>query len=320
MVGFIRKSHLAQWLAAACLGAVLLVGCEQRDGTTGYEQGEPSEPMGQASPEQRQRMQDQSGYEQAEPSSPLGRAQAQEAPEAEQPVPFEQEEQARVEEPPYQRPEVEDREMQQAPPVEPGQQQAQQQQPQAQQPQAQQQVPHTHGEMPGASDEASLIRGTVEGTARSIDLARGTVTIESGGQEVTLQAHPSDLARIDAGETVSLDFTSYPDGSQWLEPTADASDVLEQSDSVGQLQGQIEAIDEDAGIVAVGGQTLRAHPDQLEALEPGESVSVSYAEVEDTPWVAEVEPGQQDRVAQTEPQQPLDEEDTASDIDWEFIN
>lgn len=318
MVGFIRKSHLAHWLAAACLGAVLLVGCEQRDGTTGYERGEPSEPMGQASRDQQQSMQDRAGHEQAEPSSPLGRAQAQEVPEAEQPVPIEQGQQARGEQPPSQRPEV-DQDMQQAPPVEPGQ-QAQQQPPQQQQPQAQQQAPHTHGEMPGASNEASLIRGTVEGTARSIDLARGTVTIESGGQEVTLQAHPSDLARIDAGETVSLDFTSYPDGSQWVEPTADASDVLEQSDSVGQLQGQIEAIDEDAGIVAVGGQTFRAHPDQLEALEPGESVSVSYAEVEDTPWVAEVEPGQQDRVAQAEPQRQLDEEDTASDIDWEFIN
>lgn len=307
MVGSTGKGYLAHWLAAAGLGAALLVGCEPRDDVIGNEQAQPSEPMGQTSSEQ-QRTQEQSAQQQGEPMSPLGRAQAQEPPEPAPPVPFEQEEQARVEEQPSQTPEVE--ELQQPQPVEPEQQQRAQQQAQPETP-----------EPPGGRDEAALIRGTVEGTARSIDLARGTVTIESSGQEVTLQAHPSDLARIQAGDQVALGFTSYPDGSQWIQPSADPSEVLERSDSVGQLQGQIEAIDEDAGIVAVAGQTFRAHPDQLEALEPGESVSVSFAEVEDTPWVAELETSQQDRVAQAEPQpEPLDEEHTASDIDWEFIN
>jgi hypothetical protein len=219
-------------------------------------------------------------------------------------------------------------------------QQAQRQQPQMQQPQAQEQAreqpmqqrPSQQGQVEPeqraqAEHEVPLIEGTVQGTVREVDLARGSVTIESEGQQADLQAHPSDLAQLREGEEIQLSFTTYPDGSRWLEQQVDAGELLQRSQSVGQIAGEVDAVDEDAGIVAVAGETFRAHPHQLEQLHRGESVSLSYAEIEGTPWVAEVEPGatggmqqQQQATAQPQGPRPLDEQHTDSDIDWYFEN
>lgn len=313
MLGVMRKSLLMGGLAVAFLAG--LVGCGRRDGgsegrvTVEPEPVETSVPIEQPPPaDQRgQSAQDQPTDAPDDQTDRIARSEGSTDQEpiepSEQPVPFDRESEqpsASTAQRPAQRGQ---------PSVQPG----------SEEPQAE---PEPRAEAARPSDEAPLIQGTVRGTVRSIDLARGSVTIESAGQQADLQAHPSDLSRMEPGDTVELSFASHADGSQWLEPSTDARELLQSSESVGQISAQVEAVDEDAGIVAVGGETFRAHPQQLAGLSPGESVSLSYAEIGDTAWVAELEP--QGAVASAEPQpgqqpgQPLDEEHTASDIDWIF--
>ncbi len=152
----------------------------------------------------------------------------------------------------------------------------------------------------GGQGGQPFTQGVVRGTVQNVGLQQGLVAIQSGGNVVTLHATPSELANLNPGDTVALQYASYG-GQPWVMPSG--AQGTASYGSTAQLTGTVDAVDQNAGIIAVRGTRLRAHPQQVQNVVPGQYVTVTYANVQSTPWVAQIRPAQQGATASAGQQQ-----------------
>jgi hypothetical protein len=133
----------------------------------------------------------------------------------------------------------------------------------------------------GPTNAAGFVRGRVTG----IDPAAGRVALDSGGQPVTLNAKPADLADLAPGREVSLPFENYG-GHLWVTPV-EAPNPPPTSRTV---EGTVTGLDKNEGRVEVDGTPYLAHPDDLAALAPGRPVRLGVADVGGRSWAVRVVP------------------------------
>ncbi|MFZ9887038.1 MAG: hypothetical protein ACO3JL_05995 [Myxococcota bacterium] len=131
--------------------------------------------------------------------------------------------------------------------------------------------------------------GTIQGTVNGLDFNRGIISLASGGGNVQLRARPMDIANLNPGDVVALQFANYQ-GALWVVPEKGADIAPQHFAQFGTLTGTVDQVNKALGTITVRGQTLRAHPEQLEAVIPGQFVSLGYANVSGTNWLAGVQP------------------------------
>lgn len=130
--------------------------------------------------------------------------------------------------------------------------------------------------------------GTVQGAVRSLDYDAGRLVLDTGAGEVRLHARPLDMATLNPGDVVSVAYASY-DGNLWVTP-GDEARALDSFAVNGTVTGMVSSVDKATGRFGIRGQTLRAHPEDMEQLVPGQFVQVDYARVAGTDWVDRVSP------------------------------
>ncbi len=130
--------------------------------------------------------------------------------------------------------------------------------------------------------------GTIQGTVNGLDFNRGIISLSSSGGNVQLRARPMDIANLNPGDVVALQFANYQ-GALWLQPDQAGSVQAQNFAQYGTLTGTVDQVNKAVGTITVRGQTLRAHPEQLQAIIPGQFVSLGYANVSGTNWLAAVQ-------------------------------
>ncbi len=141
-----------------------------------------------------------------------------------------------------------------------------------------------HGPTGGEGRAPSAAR-TAQGEVLMVEVGRGVVAVRTDEGPVTLMAEPSELQGLNRGDQVTLTYADFG-GEPWVLPKGQGMRGAFRGGR--QLEGTVDAIDEDAGTIEIQGQSLRAHPAVLATVTPGEWVSLSYVEVQDSPWVAEI--------------------------------
>ncbi len=128
--------------------------------------------------------------------------------------------------------------------------------------------------------------GTVQGTVQALDFDQGLIRLRSSGGTVTLRSRPMDMANLNPGDVVALEYANY-NGALWIEPkdSASVSDFAQ----FGTLTGNVTQVNKGLGTITVRGRTFRAHPEQLEQVIPGQFISLGYANISGTNWVAGIE-------------------------------
>jgi hypothetical protein len=150
--------------------------------------------------------------------------------------------------------------------------------------------PEAQPAQPGGTTTAQTQQ--IQGTVKDVDVAKGEVTVTSNDKDVTLHALPTDLADLNKGQQANLSYANFG-GELWVTPSKGGAQTLTQAyQQTGTITGSISKIDKNAGTVTINGQKFYAHPDQLQGLASGQFVSLSYANVQGTPWVANIQQGQ----------------------------
>lgn len=140
----------------------------------------------------------------------------------------------------------------------------------------------------GQGNQQPAIEGQVRGTVQQVDLAQGTLVIDAQGQRVRLRAQPSDIAELNQGDSVTLPFASFGD-AQWVISEGGAQEMTQMFRGTQRLQGVVSNVDKNNGTITIEGREISGHPQQLAQVMPGQSVSVQVAQVENRPWIAELQ-------------------------------
>src|SRR5690606_41680696 len=77
--------------------------------------------------------------------------------------------------------------------------------------------------------------------------------------------------------------------AQWVISEGGGQQMAQMFRCTQRVQGIVSDIDRDNGTITIEGQELSGHPQQLAQVMPGQSVSVQVAEVENRPWIAELQ-------------------------------
>lgn len=150
------------------------------------------------------------------------------------------------------------------------------------------------------------VEGQVRGTVQQVDVAEGMLVIDAQGQRVRLRAQPSDIAELNQGDSVTLPFASFGE-AQWVMSEGGGQEMTQMFRGTQRVQGVVSNVDKDNGTITIEGQEISGHPQQLAQVMPGQSVTVQIAQVENTPWIAQLETSgataQLGQQQQTQPQQ-----------------
>ncbi|WP_373048784.1 hypothetical protein [Vulgatibacter sp.] len=130
----------------------------------------------------------------------------------------------------------------------------------------------------------------VQGIVEDVDYDAGTVALRSGsGEALELRGSPEQIQQLGTGDRVDLQFRDF-DGTLWLTSSGGpAAGAGLETARAGEVEGTVASVDPAAGTITVRDQTLRAHPEVIEEVQPGQFVSLSYAELQQVPWVQDVE-------------------------------
>ena len=156
-------------------------------------------------------------------------------------------------------------------------------------------VPYGYGGYGGYGgywgDTNAAFEGTANGVVRDLDFARGRLSLQAGDGErtVTFNARPEDLAGLTQGDVVTIAYRNYQD-QLWLAPGGGYGGAsgyfgAESFANYGELRGTVTSVDRGRGRLEVAGRTLRAHPEQLSDLFPGQFVEVTYVAIGGNAWL-----------------------------------
>ncbi len=148
-------------------------------------------------------------------------------------------------------------------------------------------------------EENTAVSGTVQGIVANVNYRNGFLAIRSGYDTVTLRGTPSQLSGMMIGDNVSLHFDSYANrnwistrGGLGIGGTGDLSGFAQS----GKVTGVVTGVDKADGIVALSGGfgtgvRLRAHPEVIGDLIPGQYINFSYVNVQGIDWLTAISPG-----------------------------
>lgn len=134
--------------------------------------------------------------------------------------------------------------------------------------------------------------GTVQGSVASLDFEHGRLTMNTAGGRIAVNARPQDLVGLNPGDVASITFLNY-NGARWLEPGAGYGGGFGGFGGgglgggfafAGEVTGTVRGVDRQRGLINVDGRTLRAHPEDVSDVYPGQFISVGYIQVGNTAW------------------------------------
>lgn len=140
--------------------------------------------------------------------------------------------------------------------------------------------------------------GTISGTVHSIDYGNGRVTIHGadGGRRITLNADPGELAGLTPGDVISVSYVNF-NGNLWVDDGYGGFGggyvggfgygYGEYADE-GVVVGRVSGLDKARGVVTIGGRTMRAHPEELADLLPGQFVEADFVNVDGRRWATDL--------------------------------
>ena len=143
--------------------------------------------------------------------------------------------------------------------------------------------------------------GTIQGPIQSLDFDRGLIRIRAGGgTTVALNARPQDLVGLNPGDVASVSYLNY-NGVLWLYPdgggygggygggggfgVGGGFGGVGDFAQAGEVTGTVQNVDRQRGRITISGRTLRAHPEELENVYPGQFVSVGFVQIGKSRWV-----------------------------------
>lgn len=137
--------------------------------------------------------------------------------------------------------------------------------------------------------------GVLRGHVEEISVSRGLVQmrlLDAGqpGRSVVLRARPNDVVGLNRGDVITVRYGNF-DGGLWIllrESEQRPSQALGPS---GTISGPVSEVDEANGLITVEGSIVRVHPQLVQDVLPGQWVSLSYSEIQGTPWVSQVSRG-----------------------------
>lgn len=128
--------------------------------------------------------------------------------------------------------------------------------------------------------------GTVQGSVQSLDFENGRLTMRTTQGLIGLNARPQDLVGLNPGDVASVTFLDYG-GARWLEPGGGGfygGGFGGDFGFSGEVTGTVQRVDRQRGLVQIAGRTLRAHPEDVSDMYPGQFLSVGYVQVGKTAW------------------------------------
>lgn len=145
---------------------------------------------------------------------------------------------------------------------------------------------------PSASAPARTVR-QLQGRVVEKDPAGGKLKIRLfDGKVVSVHGTPQQLGDFSPDTEASIEVTRFGN-ARWLVQHPGAV-MRGPSGTVSLTVGQVRAVDVDSGALTLeaGGRTehLRAHPQDLRDLKPGQFVNVIYGTVKKAKWVEDIEP------------------------------
>ncbi len=129
--------------------------------------------------------------------------------------------------------------------------------------------------------------GTVAGSVQSLDFESGQLVMNTAGGRFAINARPQDLVGLNPGDVAQVTFLNY-NGARWLEPGAGYGagfgGIGNDFAFAGELTGTVQRVDRQRGAITINGRTLRAHPEDVSGVYPGQFLSVGYIQVGRTAW------------------------------------
>lgn len=134
--------------------------------------------------------------------------------------------------------------------------------------------------------EQRQMEGQLQGTVQSIDRAAGTVKIEAGGETMELNATPMALAGMKENEVANLQYTTHGDQLWVQHKQAGAGDVqgMEGYEGRATVSGEVSNLNPNEGTLKVQDTSLKAHPQMLEQIRQGQTLSVEYVTIDGENW------------------------------------
>lgn len=162
----------------------------------------------------------------------------------------------------------------------------------------------------GMAEESQKIRGEVQ----NVDLAKGELKVKKSGEEqeeLTLHGSPDQIRQYQEGQQVNVDVRKFGENHWITSQGATASAAGGQT-----VSGEVANLDKEKGEIELSEgepRSLKANPQELEQIQPGQQVSVTYEEVEGENWVSSIsgqdQPSMGEHMQEGHPQeQPIEGE------------
>lgn len=141
--------------------------------------------------------------------------------------------------------------------------------------------------------------GMVQGIVQRSNVPRGTLQVLTGDGLVTLRAKPGQIMSFRNGDVVRIGFSSFG-GQKWVVSYLGGQGSLQASAQPfagargGGAMGTVSSVNRGAGRITIsfseGQRTFQAHPNDIAAVSPGESVNVRFVRVGNNDWVSAIRP------------------------------
>ncbi|MGI5862915.1 MAG: hypothetical protein ACOX6T_12760 [Myxococcales bacterium] len=141
------------------------------------------------------------------------------------------------------------------------------------------------GMQPGGMQQAPT--QTLQGRVVSVNPNAGTMTVSTEGRTMTVRGTPTQLQRYKQNQQTTIQFRTYGN-TTWLvgEGIGGAGAAMGAGQTV---TGSITQIDREQGTVVISNRTFNAHPDQIQQLQEGQSVSATYQAFGNNNWLQTVQ-------------------------------
>lgn len=146
-------------------------------------------------------------------------------------------------------------------------------------------------------------RGIIQGVVTNVNYSRGLLSVRSGNQSFIVRAKPQQLALYRPGELTTIHYANYA-GVPWMienrsaqlySPTqfAQASTVV----------GVVTGVNKATGVVGISRgagqqQTFLGHPNDVEALLPGQFIALTFARIGGQGWIQSIAPATETGIPQ----------------------
>jgi hypothetical protein len=126
----------------------------------------------------------------------------------------------------------------------------------------------------------------VQGLVAELDRVGGVLRLLVDGEVLVVRAQPEQLAMLAIAESVDVSLRDYG-GAWWLQSRSAGPESLGYASRAAarSVRGEILAMDVAAGVVIVDQLALNAHPRLLAPLAIGESVALTYRDLDNRGWV-----------------------------------